>query len=44
MANTEESDEKVCIFGTIWDVNVITPSIAIYIYIAFHMLKIYQIS
>ena len=51
MANTEESDEKVCIFGTIWDVNVlmilvyeITPLIAKYISIAFHMLKIYQIS
>ena len=51
MANTEEFDEKVYIFGTIWDVNVlmilvyeITPSIAKYISIAFHMLKIYQIS
>ena len=50
MANTEEFDEKVYIFGTIWDVNVlmilvyeITPSIAKYISIAFHMLKRYQI-
>ena len=40
MANTEEFDEKVYIFGTIWDVNVlmilvyeITPSIEKYIYL-----------
>ena len=46
MANTEESNEMVCIFYTIWDVNVlmilvyeITPSIEKYISIAFHMLK-----
>ena len=46
MANTEESNEMVCIFYTIWDVNVlmilvyeITPSKEKYISIAFHMLK-----
>ena len=46
MANTEESNEMVCIFYTIWDVNVlmilvyeITHSKEKYISIAFHMLK-----